>query len=172
MNKKLLLILLALIIAFNAISADQRDDKIADLKKQIVLLQNEGELGFKDFTLCTNIVTFASYVPAKSNKVKSGSEIYFYYEPKNIYTNIKDGMYEIWFTQDMIVLSEEDEVLLEKKDALTFHYNTKSPILDLYVTNTLTLTGAEPGKYVYKAVLKDLLRKKTAVQTYTFEVVK
>ena len=172
MKKLIMLIIVLTIITMNSVGADQRDTKIADLKKQIVLLQNEGELGFKDFTLCTNIVTFASYVPAKSNKVQSGAEIYFYYEPKNIFTSMKEGMYEIWFTQDMIVLSEKGEVLLEKKEALSFHYNTKSPVLDLYTTNTLTLTDVAPGKYTFKAVLKDVLKKKEAVQTYAFEVVK
>jgi hypothetical protein len=172
MKKIIMLLFLLAMVVPTVIGADQQETKIADLKKQIVLLQNKGELGFKDFTLCTSIVSFASYVPAQTNTVKSGSEIYFYYEPKNVFTNIKDGLYEIWFTQDMIVLSEKGEVLLEKKDALSFHYTTKSPVLDLYATNTLTLTDVEPGKYTFKAVLKDLLKKKEITQTYAFEVVK
>lgn len=51
------------------------------------------------------------------------------------------------------------------------HFNTETPLLDLYVRNTLTLAGLTPGKYTYKAVLHDVLRGTIATKTIDFEVV-
>jgi hypothetical protein len=42
--------------------------------------------------------------------------------------------------------------------------------MDLYATNTITLTGLAPGKYKYKAILKDKLKGKKVVTTTDFEI--
>lgn len=50
----------------------------------------------------------------------------FYYEPIHVFTNRKDGLYEIWYTQDMTLLKENGEVVSHWNDILTFHYTTNS----------------------------------------------
>jgi len=57
-------------------------ETVLELKERIIDIQNTGELGFRNFTLCQNIITYGQYVPYPNNNVKAGSEIYFYYEPK------------------------------------------------------------------------------------------
>ena len=68
------LILVAAIV-FSLCTAAIAEDPILALKEKIIDLQNEGALGFKSFTLCTNVIGYGQYVPYPDNKVKAGSEI-------------------------------------------------------------------------------------------------
>ena len=112
------------------------------------------------------------YVALPEPKVKAGTEeLLIYIEPANVFTNTQEGRYEFWITQDMLLLDEEGELLLEKTDAISAHFNTATPILDLYLPNTLYMSTLPVGKYTYKAVLHDVLRGTTATKTIDFEVV-
>jgi hypothetical protein len=148
------------------------DDPILKLKEKIIQIQNKGELGFRNFTACSNIISYGAYVPLASSEIKSGSEFFVYYEPENVFTNKIHGQYEIWYGQDMIVLDGEGNILLNKENALDFHYKTQSPVLDLYAKNTLSLGNLPPGDYVFRAVIHDKLKKTRAQKDYEFKVVK
>lgn len=145
-------------------------EDIVKLKEKIIELQNKGELGFRNFAICSNIIGFGSYVPVAAPTFKIGDQIQFYYEPVNVFTGRREGLYEIWYSQDMVVLDAKGKVLLEKVDAMDFHYSSKSPVLDLFVTGSLDLTSVSPGKYQYKAVLKDKLRNKQIIKAVEFTV--
>ena len=166
-RSKILLATLVLCWIGNALA----EDPILKLKEEIIDLQNQGDLGFREFTLCSNVIGYGQYVAYPENKVKAGSEVYFYYEPVNVFTNRRGGMYQIWFTQDMIVLTVEGEELLNLEEALNFNYQTTSPVLDIFAKNTLTLGNLPPGMYRFRAVIHDKLRNTEAGHSYDFEVV-
>ena len=167
--KKILGLVLILVMASFCSQSPPND--IIKLKEMVIELQNKGELGFRNFTLCSKIMGFASYVPLDRPAVDKNGELLIYYEPVNIYTSKKEGLYEIWFTQDMIVLRDSGEVVQEWKDLLVYHNSTRLPVMDVFAQNNITLGGQlEPGKYVFKAVLKDKLSDKTATKTAEFEV--
>jgi len=149
----------------------QDQNSVSALKQQIIDVQNQGQLGFRNFTLCSTIVNYGEYTPYPSARVKSGSTIYFYYEPENIYTERVDGMYHISFTQDMIVKTASGETMLESPDALKFDYRSRSPVLDVYAVNSLKLGQLPAGEYVFIAVVHDKLRNADARHEFTFEVV-
>ena len=173
MRKILFLVILVLLTGFySQAKADEISERVLQLKDKIVDLQNKGELGFRNFNVCSKIFTFASYVPLKEAKVKQGGKLLVYFEPANLFTNKLDGRYDIWLTQDMIVQTEAGKLLLEKKDALVYRYNTASPVLDLYCKNTLTVGNLPLGKYIFKAVLHDKLKDANASKSIVFEVVK
>jgi len=165
--------IMVVMLTGNVVGEEANYEKILELKDKIVRIQNQGELGFRNFTLCSKIISMGAYVPLPEPKIKTGKEllVYVYYEPANVFTNIQEGRYEFWFTQDMFVFDGGSELLLEKTDALSMRFNTATPLLDLYVTNTLTLTGLPVGKYTFKAVLHDVLRDAEATKTVDFEIV-
>lgn len=171
--KAIVLFLIMMVMLAGTTFAQQRSyDLILKLKDIIIEIQNQGELGFRNFTLCSKIITMGQYVALPEPKVKVGTEeLLIYIEPANVFTNTQQGRYEIWITQDMLLFDQEGELLFEKTDALSMHFNTETPLLDLYVRNTLTLAGLTPGKYTYKAVLHDVLRGTTATKTIDFELV-
>jgi hypothetical protein len=146
-------------------------DEILDLKEKIIDLQNKGSLGFQNFTLCSKIFGFGSYVPLEQPVVDKNGSLLVYYEPSNVYTSRKEGLYEIWYTQDMVLLDGKGEVVQEWKDILEFHYTTRKPVLDLFARNSLDLGGQlPPGSYGFRAVIKDKLGDKKAEKTVTFEI--
>ena len=148
-----------------------QEDEILELKKKIIELQNKGTLGFQNLTLCSKILGFASYVPLSEAVVDKNGTLLAYYEPVNVFTNVKDGLYEIWYTQDMTLLKENGEVVQHWKDILSFHYTTKKPVMDLFAQNSIDLKGQLPvGKYKFRAVLHDKLSEKSATKTIDFEI--
>ena len=148
-----------------------KDDEVIKLKEKIIDVQNEREPGFRNFLLCSNIVSFGQYVPAESNNVKAGSKLQFYYEPCNLYTNRKDNTYQIWYTQDMILSNDAGEEIYRKDNALNFNYQTLSPVLDVYAENSLDLGDLASGKYIYSAIIHDKLKNVSAEYKYEFEVI-
>ncbi len=152
--------------------AEQGDyEKILKLKDQIVKIQNEGKLGMRNLNLCSKVITLGAYVPLPEAKIEAGKTYYIYYEPTNWFTKTEEGRYEFWFTQDIILLDAKGEVLTERPGALSMHFNTATPLLDLYVVNDLHITGAPPGKYTYKMVLRDEFKDEIVTKTVDFEIV-
>jgi len=166
----LCLMLTFLLLPMSAFANQGNYEEILKLKHKIIEIQNKGELGIRNFTLCSKIVNLGCYVPLPEPKIKQGEPILVYYEPTNIYTKTSEGRYEFWFTQDAIILDENKNILWEQDKALSMHFNTEVPILDMYVNNHFHLTGAPPGKYIFKAILHDLFRDKSVSKTVNFEI--
>jgi hypothetical protein len=156
------------LIFFSGLSG--QEDKILSLKEQIIELQNQGTLGFANFLLCSQVNTFASYVPLPEPIIAKDGNFLLYYEPLNIFTKKQNGKYEIWYKQDMILMNAEEEVIAEWKNILEFYHEANKPVLDLFAQNTIDLEGLPAGKYKFKAVLKDQLRGATARQVIDFEI--
>ena len=161
----------ALFLLLFALPAAWGEDTVASLKERIIDLQNMGKPGFRNFALCSNIITYGQYVPYPDSKVKAGTKIYFYYEPENVFTNRLKGAYQIWFTQDMILRSIAGEKFLDSADALNFNLQSLAPVLDVWADNSLDLGRLPPGKYEFVAVIHDKLKKADATQVFPFEVV-
>ncbi|MBN1835077.1 MAG: hypothetical protein JW820_04445 [Spirochaetales bacterium] len=154
-----------------AAAGAQDQSAILRLKNQIIDLQNRGALSFKDVSLCSKVIGFGSYVPLPEPAISQGGELLLYYEPVNVFTNRVQGQYEIWYTQDIVLESGDGEVLYEQEDLLAFHYYSRSPVFDLFATNSLTLGNLPPGDYVYRAVLKDQLKEARAEMSLPFRIV-
>jgi hypothetical protein len=148
-----------------------QDAEILKLKEKIIEIQNTSELGFRHFSFCSNIIGFGSYIPLTQPVLDRNGELLVYYEPVNVFTSKKEDLYEIWYTQDMVLLDGQGEILQEWPNILDFHYTTKTPLMDLYARNNITLEGkVPPGKYKFKAVLKDNLSGKSAIKIVDFEI--
>lgn len=161
----------ALALSLFAAHPLRAEETVLSLKERIIDIQNQGTLGFRNFTLCKNIITYGQYVPYPDNRVKSGSKIFFYYEPENVYTNRQNGIYHIWYTQSIIVKDADGKELLKSEEILNFNHQSISPVLDLYAKNSLNLGKVPPGTYQYEAILHDKLRGADARTTFVFEVI-
>ncbi|HEX9950088.1 MAG TPA: hypothetical protein VGB29_08010, partial [Thermodesulfobacteriota bacterium] len=98
--------------------------------------------------------------------------IFFYFEPQNPSTKKAGGQYEIWLTQDMIVLNAKKQEVIKKENAVEIHYQTSAPRLDIYGVDQLTLEKISPGQYIFKAILHDKIKGESASATWAFEVIK
>lgn len=150
----------------------QEQEAVQKLKDQIIELQNRGALGFREFYLCASVAGYGSFLPLEKTEVAVGSELLIYYEPVNVYTRRDKGQYEVWYTQDIVLLAQNGQVLYEEPEVLNFRYTSRSPVFGLYATNSLNLADLPPGEYVYKAVLRDKFKESSAEHTLAFTVVK
>ncbi len=167
--KKLLILTFVALLFFSGATGQQNE--IRKLKEQIIELQNNGELDFQNFTLCSSIVTFGSYAPLSESIIGTTGTLLIYYEPLNIFTKIEDGIYEIWYTQDMALLNQDGTVISEWFDFLEFHHRANQPVIDVFAQNSLDFDGSiPPGKYKFKAVLKDRLRGESVTKVMDFEI--
>jgi hypothetical protein len=162
---------LTLMLLVAAAAQAQDSEAILRLKNQIIDLQNRGTLAFREAALCSKVIGFGSYVPLPEPTIQQGGEVLLYYEPVNVFTNRVEGQYEIWYTQDIVLEGEDGEILYEQEDLLAFHYYSRSPVFDLFATNSLSLGNLPPGDYVYKAVLKDQLKDARANLALAFRIV-
>ena len=164
-------LIMAVILSGNVFAAQEDHEKILRLKDQIVRIQNEGKLGMRNVNLCSKVITLGAYVPLPEAKIEVDKKYYIYYEPTNWFTKTEQERYEFWLTQNIILLDAQGEVLVERPGALSVHFNTATPIVDVYITNDLYLTAAPPGKYTYKMVLHDEFKEESVTKTVDFEVV-
>jgi hypothetical protein len=149
-----------------------QDTDVMLLKERIVNIQNTYPLGIRILIACSKVTDYGSYDPLRDNKVKAGDVIFFYFEPQNPSTKKAGERYEIWLTQDMIVLNAQQQEVFKKETAVEIHYQTSVPRLDIYGVDRLTLDKISPGRYIFKAVLHDKIKGEEATATWAFEVVK
>ena len=149
-----------------------QETDVSFLKERIINLQSINPLGIRSLIACSKVTDYGSYDPLPDNKVKMGAVIFFYFEPQNPSTSKADGKYEIWLTQDMIVLTAQQQEIFKKENAVEIHYRTGSPRLDIYGVNQLTLTDISPGQYLFQMILHDKIKGERATATWAFEVVK
>jgi hypothetical protein len=171
--KRLLLIGLVALLpgAVHAQGPAAGSDTVEELKERIIDKENAGKLGFRQFTLCKNAPSgFGQYERTTGNKVAAGSKLQFYYEPMNLSTRRADGTYQKWFTQDMIIRDGNGNEILRQDAAVKFNYTAKTPVLDIFGTNSLDLGDLPAGKYEFEAVLHDQLSKQDARYVYKFEI--
>jgi hypothetical protein len=168
--KALLFALLAWGLMVCPVALAQETD-VSLLKEKIIQLQNLNPLGIRTLVACSKVTDYGTYEPLPDNKVKAGDVIFFYFEPQNPSTNKTGDKYEIWLTEDMLVLSEKQQEIFKKENSLDIHYKTNVPRLDIYGVNQLTLTAISPGKYQFQMILYDKIKGERATATWAFEVV-
>jgi hypothetical protein len=148
-----------------------QDTDVSLLRERIINLQNQYPLGIRTLVACSTVTGYGSYEPLPDNKVKSGDVIFFYVEPQNPATNKAEGTYEIWLTQDVFVLTEQQQELFKQEKAFEIHEKTSSPRLDIFGVTQLTLAEVQPGKYLYRVILHDSIKGEKASATWAFEVI-
>lgn len=169
--KRIITLLFILGFFFLSTHHSLAEDTVSQLKERIIDIQNKGKLGIRNFTLCSKIIGYAQYTPLSSNKVKAGREIHFYYEPVNLYTERSKGTYHIWYTQDVILTTQDGKEIYRAEEILNFNYRTKAPVLDIFATNSINLGHLPPGVYNFKVIVHDKLRKEDTSHTYKFEII-
>ncbi len=140
--------------------AQEPDKAVMDLKLKILELQNAGQTGYKNLNICDVINGYGLYTKNEGNQVKQDTAIQIYYEPKNLFTVYKDGIYSMSYTQDLILLNaDESKEIFRQNEMLKFNNSSMLPVLDVFATNKLNLEGLPPGDYVIKGVMRDKLRQ-------------
>ncbi|HEB73397.1 MAG TPA: hypothetical protein ENI77_12370 [Nitrospirae bacterium] len=163
-------VVIAVAIIMSGSAPGSQYGKIDKIKEQIIEIQNSGELGVRNLTLCRKIIGYGVYIPYTTNVTPKGAVIYFYSEVENIFTSKSKDGYAVNFSQDVILVNSKGKELLNMPKAIKFNYSSVKPVLNLYITFKLNLSSAAPGDYIYKIVLYDELRGAKVKAEYPFTI--
>jgi len=148
------LVIIFAVLTFSAGYCDEAANKVCQLREKIIQIQNKGEFGIRDLTVCSEIGVYGQYTPMEP-VVSSGEEFLVYFEPENLYTKKEGGMYKTNMSQDVQILSPDgNKVLFEKKQFLVSRIESRKPVSEVFVKNKFQLT-APSGKYLYNVILYD-----------------
>ena len=136
---------------------------VTALEAQLEKARLEAPLVVQNFMVVKAPVPyFGGYEPRGNANFKSGEEMFFYGEPRNlVFPKGSNGKYTIAFAVDLMVTDASGRSM-EKKDFEQFKLDSRSRLQDLYLNLRVSLTNAPPGKYNVKFTIRDKNSKKTA----------
>jgi hypothetical protein len=136
------------------------------LEQALDAVRLEAPLALKHFTLVKEPVKYIGvYEPRSDATFRSGEQMFFYAEPKNlVYPRTAKGTYEPAYEVDLEVKGPDGKTM-KKPQFANFRLASKARVEDVFVTMTLSLSGAAPGKYDVRFIVRDLNSKKSASVT-------
>jgi hypothetical protein len=140
---------------------------VAALEDALVEARREAPLTAAPFLLVTaKAPMYGAYVPRPGDTFADDEPMHFYLEPKNlVYPKTADGTYAPGLTVDVELLARGGDVVWRKDRFGDFSFVSRSRLQDIYVNLTLTVTGAEPGRYTVRYTVRDKNSPKTAILT-------
>jgi hypothetical protein len=114
---------------------------------------------------------YGDYAPREDAVFRSGEPLYFYMEPKNLVAmRTEASTYEPAFEVDLEVLDADGQSIGSQDKFASFRLPTKSAVHDIFLNLEVTLSGAPPGKYGVRFVVRDLNSNKTTTVTQSITV--
>jgi hypothetical protein len=140
---------------------------IEALEQALDKLRAEAPLTLKPFLLVTQPAKFyGDYTPRANAVFQGGEQQHYYMEPKNLVNSrTAAGTYTPAFDVDLQILTAGGQVVASQEKFGSFRLPTKSAVQDLFLNLTVSLSGAPPGEYRIRFVVRDLNSKKTATIT-------
>jgi len=140
---------------------------IEALEQALEKVRVEVPLTVKPFLLVTQPAKFyGDYTPRPNAVFQGGEPQQFYMEPKNlVYPRTVAGTYEPAFDVDLQILTAGGQVVVSQEKFGSLRLPTKSPVQDIFLNLKVTLSGAPPGEYRVRFVVRDVNSKKTATVT-------
>ena len=153
-----------------AATAEKGGDHAASieaLEQALEKVRAEAPLTVKPFLLVSQPAKFYGDYTPRANAVFQGVEPQqFYLEPKNlVYPRTAAGTYEPAFEVDLQILTAAGQVVVNQARFGSFRLPTKSAVQDIFLNLKVTLSGAPPGEYRVRFVVRDVNSKKTATVT-------
>ena len=153
-----------------AAAADKGGDPVATIKaleEALETVRAAAPLIVRPFVLVTQPAKFyGDFVPRADAVFRGGGAQQFYMEPKNlVYPRTATGTYVPAFEVDLRILTAAGKVLVSQDRFGSFRLPTKSAVQDIYLNLKVTLSGAPPGQYSVRFVVRDLNSKKAATVT-------
>lgn len=162
-------LLVVWLVAFAALPLAAQDEEkqmdegaktLLKMRTEILKFQNLGRLAIRNLHLCADVKDFGVYEPIPNAEVPKDSTLKIYYEPYNLFTNIEGDRYEIWYSQDLYLYTPDEKIEVFKQEKiLDVRRVTRTPSLDIYGFNSLTITALPPGEYKLKGIVRDNLRE-------------
>ena len=124
--------------------------------------------------VCDTINGYDDYEPLPGAALTSDEKLLVYYRPLDFHTSFDNGSYQAHLTQDVQVRKRGAKKVLWQKLKMVEYLTPKQdlPPSHLYMRNTISLKGLEPGEYDLIIILHDENNEgRTATQIVKFRVI-
>jgi len=127
-------------------------------------LREKAPLKIENTALVTEIYQFSVYDKRENSVFAPGETILIYSEVRNFTPKkIGEELYAVHLNEDLQVLDVDDNLIVEQKGFGTIELNFRSlRISDLFLRNTITLSGLPSGDYKLKIIITDVPSGKKA----------
>jgi hypothetical protein len=119
-----------------------------------------GGLRMSRAVVCRTIDGYEDYKPLPGAAQTSDEKLLIYYRPQRYKVDQVDGFYTAHLVQDNEIRKKgKKEIVRQKKKVVEYHPRQKLPLGPIYMRNTISLKGLQPGDYELTVILRDVLDK-------------
>jgi hypothetical protein len=127
-----------------------------------------------DAIVCRSIEGYEDYEPLPGAAMTADEKLLIYYRPLNYRSTLNQGWYQAHFTQDGEIRKRGAKKFIRQKLKVLDYTTpkTEQPPELIYLRNTISLKGLEPGEYDFVITLHDEVAKSApARQIVKFRVI-
>jgi hypothetical protein len=131
-------------------------------------------LRMSEAIVCDTIKGYEDYEPLPGAALTSDEKLLIYYRPSNYHSSMEKGSYQAHLTQDAQVRKRGTKKIIWQKLKMLDYTTPKQdlPPTHIYLRNTISLKGLEPGEYDLILILHDEVNEgRTATQVVKFRVI-
>ena len=133
-----------------------------------------GTLRMSRAVVCKSIDGYENYKPLPGAAQTSEEKLLIYYRPLRYKVDFVDGYYRAHLVQDNEIRRRgRKEIVRQKKKVVEYDPKGREPLGPIYIRNTISLKGLQPGDYELTIILRDELDKEAGPtrQVVTFKVI-
>ncbi len=131
-------------------------------------------LRMSEAIVCDTIKGYEDFEPLPGAALTSDEKLLIYYRPSNYRSTLEKGSYQAHLTQDAQVRKRGSKKIIWQKLKMLDYTTPKQdlPPTNIYLRNTISLKGLEPGDYDLIIILHDEINEgRTATQVVKFRVI-
>ena len=124
--------------------------------------------------VCKSIDGYENYKPLPGAAQTSEEKLLIYFRPLRYNVDYVDGYYRAHLVQDNEIRRRgRKEVVRQKKKVVEYDPKSKDPLGPIFIRNTISLKGLQPGDYELTIILRDELDREAAPtrQVVSFKVI-
>ena len=131
-----------------------------------------GKLAMTKAVACSTVTGYGDFVPLDEAVLTRDDKLLLYYEPSGYAYEQVGREYHVHLIQDARVRRKGEKTVLQAKDKLLdYKGKSKTPPLNVFLANTITLKPLPPGEYELEIILRDAIGKgPPATQILKFRV--
>lgn len=146
-----------------AVEKGQHAQAIDALEGALAAVREAAPLTIESFMLVgREAKQFGDFAPRTNTKFAADEPILFYMEPKNLVYGRLGAQYVPSFEVDLEIIDASGESVASKEAFGSFRLPSMSPVQDLFLNLSVSLTGAPPGDYIIRLTVRDLNSTKKA----------
>jgi hypothetical protein len=152
-------------------SAGQHLQAIETLRRATNLMAAKGPFLLRKVQFITEPPKgFGIYTPRPGNVFPRGEALIVYAEPIGMTWKTEGAFNRAAMATDFDIRTPDGKVLGGQKEFGKFEFNSRELNQEIHTHLTITLTGAQPSKYVLVATYRDLIGGKRASLELPFEI--